>query len=775
MQTQLRLTERWVVFVGCTTIAAACLVWGLFAGCSDKSADSGDDPDGIPSASAAGLIYWPGDGARAKSTGSGIVIVDSAANAPEGFVPVSGASVTATDIDGEELDEATSSASGEFKLDGLTHGLVSLEIRTTPSAPDPDTVIHLTALAGLTALLGGDTPVDHDSAAHLALDGASCETFVIGTLQPVPPGTKVSDYISGDAIRTTSALEWLFMADNESSSLYPHALEFVFVNAMSGQVTRIEAAGPPAINGGALWGSDLDYLHYDGIDWFTVVDADTLIGSGLTESVEIVKRPDCPDAANRGAGWALPDELLKELESASAADIFMFQICGLRRSDGYSDIIRFNYFASRFAPAANRETVVFPFAPDAATGTAAYDAAWNRLHTKINNRLAQGGKPTLIVFVHGHSANVSPGPQFGGLTAEYLNGTSEIWTSHRLGLHHLRPCKMRLLAHLCYSQDFITAAAERFLELPFNQRADYIGYSSSSSTETSHGFLLESELEGTALAGSFFLTATMPHMVVDANNELTGLTDPNGQYISQLQSISFAGIVQHPQIMTVIGSPLWCTGLGPVVSITSPPILHTSIGIALSCDEELPQIVFFNGDTSTINWSIGDPKGAFRYPTPGGSLDAGETTMVGINYKCTEETSFTAPVTISGSRVNGTRSGSATTFVTVTIDPGSKSSDFVIDVLGPLAGRDINIWHPLPSEAQIDSTKLEMTQSGQPPPAAPWPTCPQTTFSVVYEGLKPDDTLYYGVHLRLENNTLDICGPEETIPCRYTIWYSRRP
>lgn len=774
MQAQSRKYTRWAVRVGCATIAAVCLAWGVFTGCSDKSADSGNDPEGIPPASASGLIFRPGDGGRAKVTGSGIVIVDSASNAPEGFVPASGASISAIDIDGELLDEATSTASGEFRLDGLTHGLVSLEIRTTPSNPDPDTVVHLTALAGINALLGVDNSIDHDGAAQLVLDGSSCESFVIGTLQPIPPETEVRDYISGDVIRTTSAFEWLFMVDDESSSLYPHPLDFVFVDAMSGQITRVNAGGPPAINGGALWGSDLDYLHYEGIDWLSVVDADTLIGSGLSASVEIVKRPDCPTATHRGADWALPDALLKELESASAADIFMFQICGLRRSDGYSDIVRFNYFASRFAPAANRETVVFPFAPDAKTGAAAYDAAWDRLHAKINNRLAQGGKPTLIIFVHGHSANVSPGPQFGGLTAEYLNGTSEIWTSHRLGFSHFRPCKTRLLAHLCYSQDFITAVGERFLELPINQRADYIGYSSSSSTETSHGFLLESELEGTALAGSFFLTATMPHMTVDANNELIGLTDPNGQYISQLQSISFAGIVQHPQIMTVVGNPVWCTGLGPVVSITSPPILYTRIGIALSCDEEMPQIVFLNGDTSTINWSISDSKGAFRYPTPSGSLDAGETTMVGINYKCTEETSFTAPVTIFGSRVNGTRSGSATTFVTVTIDPGSKSSDFVIDVVGPLAGRDINIWHPLPVEAQIDSTKLEMTQTGQQPPPAPWPSCPQTTFSVVYEGLKPDDTLYYGVQLRLENNTLDICGPEETIPCRYTIWYSRR-
>jgi len=745
----------------------------LFVNCSDKSSGPPEDP-GTPAGKATGFVYQSSTSRVSAGVASnGVIVVDSAHHAPEGFDPVAAASVQGTDLNGVQVASATTDDAGQFTIEDLPTGLTELEVRA-PGSPSPDTVIPITAIAGATIEVGAVHSVTREEATQIGLAGLPCQAMLLATMQPLPPGVQVYPFFESSSspdARTTAGYEWLLVVDSLVGGVFEHPVQYIFVNAVTGAVTRVNAMSMPSLNGASLWASDLDYVAYEGIDLSDPSDPD-LEAEGAALSPEVVRFEECDSAPESQSARSpvVPAGILDDLREAAPEDIFTLNVLGGNRSDFFADFNNMQDFFDGIAPAQNRGLVAFPVHPST-TATEDYFGPFNALKEGIADRIAEGGKPLLIVHVTAHGAK-------GIVVSEHSDGKSFSLTPEWLQLETTQACKFRLIASTCYAGSFVQGVKERFEALPITQRADFVGYGSSNEVETSVAKVLVQSVISLGLikTGSIFNNEVIPRLSIQ-NDDLAGLRQPNGQLIAELEVLT-AGLgfhVQHPVLVLLTGNPTRCAApLGPLVSIASPPISYTHIDNVLECRDSMGNVLIANTDTSRISWGWSKNTDYYDLSTDHGELAPDETVSVGVYYTCESETSFGLSLSIGGQRINGTRSGTASTFISVTLDPGARSQDFTLNPPAPLAGQTIRIWHPLPSFAEIDSSKLVIASTGEPIPQMPWPSCTGTTFTKAYEGANPEDTAQYGVRLEVSNVSFDGCAGSP-ITGRYTIWYSRRP
>ncbi|MEW5874393.1 MAG: carboxypeptidase-like regulatory domain-containing protein [Candidatus Zixiibacteriota bacterium] len=746
----------------------------LLTNCSDKSSGPGDGGGDQPIAKVTGFVYQE-TAARlsAHASANGVIVIDSAGHAPEGYDPVAGATIRVRDINGDQIKTATTDAAGHFALDSLPPGLIELDVRA-PGSPSADTVVAVTAIAGATIEVGATHSVTRGEATQIGLSGLPCQAMLLATMQPLPPGVQVFPFfesaLSPDA-RTTAGYEWLLVVDSLAGGVFEHPVQYIFVDAASGAVTRVNAMSMPSLNGASLWTSDLDYVAYEGIDLSDPSDPD-LEAEGAALSPEVVRFEECNSAPEPQSARSpvVPPGILEDVRTAAPEDIFTLNVMGGNRSDFFADFNNMQDFFDGIAPAQNRGLVAFPVHPST-TATEDYFGPFNALKEGIADRIVEGGKPLLIVHIAAHGGG-------GNVYSEHSDGKMFTLTPEWLQLETTQACKFRLIASTCYAGSFVQGVKERFEALPITQRADFVGYGSSNEDETSVAKILVQSVISLGLikTGSIFNNEVIPRLSIQ-NDDLAGLRQPNGQLIAELEVLT-AGLgfhAQHPVLVLLTGNPTRCAApLGPLVSITSPPISYTHIDNVLECRDSMGNVLIANTDTSRISWGWSKNTDYYDLSTDHGELAPDETVSVGVYYTCESETSFGLSLSIGGQRINGTRSGTASTFISVTLDPGTRSQDFTLNPPAPLAGQTVRIWHPLPSFAEIDSSKLVIASTGEPIPQMPWPSCTGTTFTKAYEGTNPEDTTQYGVRLEVSNVSFDGCAGTP-ITGRYTIWYSRRP
>lgn len=751
-------------------ILAAIAVIVMLAGCASKGTSPRNDGSG-DRARAEGYLYQTTTHAAA----AGLVIVDGPDHAPSGATALAGATVSAQTHDNHNVASVTTDGDGHFLFDDLPAGFLALEFRSAGGTGSPDTTLDLTAIAGSTIPVGATFATDRITAAQHALPGLPCEAILLGTMQPLPAGTEVhqsfSDVLGVEASHTTAGSEWLFVVDSIVNAGFTHPVQYIFVDAATNTVTsRVYAQSMPVVGAAELWGSDLAYAYYDGIEWSQINELDDITVTAVEFGPEVIQYEPCSEEKTSSPSTEIPQSLRKELETTAPEDIFTFAFCGGNRSDFFADFLHIQKFFAQYAPALNRRQVATPFENSSTVNTVYHDE-FEAQKQQILERLDAGGDPLLVVHITSH------GTEDGVIAAEFSDGRAFGLDAEYYELETAHACRIRLLVGACFSERFIENVKARFQSLPLNQRADFVSYAAASADEYSYGAtsFQEALSFGLIKSGGLFLNEALPLMTIEGN-ELVGLRRANGELQPELAELS--GVTgrqsQHPALAVLAGDPDWCAGgvLPPLIEVLGPPHEATVTGDEPECFDSVGTFGLRNGDQFTISWEWSSNTGYLDLDVSGGELSPAESLGLKLYYNCEAETSFTDNFTFSGTRLDGTRTGTASFTIQVTIDPGFKTQLFDIAPPSPFGTNTTNVWHPIPLGDKVDSTRLALAESGDPIPANPWPGCGQISFSVDYEGPQPGNPGYYGVELKTTNFTSQPCSEGNAIPCRYTVWYS---
>lgn len=419
-----------------------------------------------------------------------VFIVDGIANAPAGASALSGAEVRAFDIHGVLLGTATTAADGSFSMDGLPTGYARFEARADAQSALPDAVIEATIVPGAVIALGRAYPVDRAAASAAALAGVPAEALVAGSLNPLPAGTlvypqhdDVRPVIGSRPTRVLPADEWLFLVDPEPLTDFGHPVEYVFVDASTGAVTRIGTSYPPLANHGVLWPSRDDLFVYDPPLGTADVPVDALLGAG-PEGVQmplVEEDPDAPDEApfdpaDIASVPHVGDPILQGHFNNSGADgVFVVYI---RSGSDHHFFLNLGRMATAFRfegipfssmilqdltdlPAPDVDTSNLGPAQSIAARAAAVQqdvrAATLHFEPQIAQRLSQGRHSTLIVYICGHGGG-------GNMIIDFDEDESGTWGfgAADLGVTQTQACRVRVIIQSCSSESFQEDLAARF-------------------------------------------------------------------------------------------------------------------------------------------------------------------------------------------------------------------------------------------------------------------------------------------------------------------------
>ena len=180
------------------------------------------------------------------------VLLARAQTPPAGSRPAAGATVSVGAVSG-----MTDSA-GAFTLEGIPAGLGVLHV-STPAGPIGD--FPVTIFGGATAILGA--PAVTRAAALAAVKNALSSiptdpeaTIIIGPQEPLPAGTTVAPAYGDGNGRPNASLtytapseQWFIFVNPDPTLRYTHPVEFFFVDAASGALTKLDERSWPLING----------------------------------------------------------------------------------------------------------------------------------------------------------------------------------------------------------------------------------------------------------------------------------------------------------------------------------------------------------------------------------------------------------------------------------------------------------------------------------------------------------------------------------------------
>jgi Peptidase C13 family len=162
---------------------------------------------------------------------------------------------------------------GAFTLTNLPAGLGTLHVATTTGVAAD---FPVTVLGGATARLGAPAVTRADALAIVkkALAALTTEpktTVIIGPQEPLPAGTTVAPAFGNGYGQPSAALDfisnseqWLIFVDPKVVLFYQHPVEFFFVDAATGALTKLDETSWPFINGLSYYGDrDTDLASAD--------------------------------------------------------------------------------------------------------------------------------------------------------------------------------------------------------------------------------------------------------------------------------------------------------------------------------------------------------------------------------------------------------------------------------------------------------------------------------------------------------------------------------
>lgn len=452
---------------------------------------AGCDGDG----GAAALVLPPSE--LQGGTAEGVVaqvnplfIVDEIASAPAGATPLAGAEIRAFDIHGVLRGTTTTAADGSFTIGGLPTGYARFEARADAQSADPDVEIEATVVPDAVITLGRTYPIDRAAASAAALAGVPAAALAAGSLNPLPEGTLVypqhddlRPVIGSRPARVLPADEWLFFIDPEPLSDFGHAVEYVFVDASTGAVTRIGASYPPLANHGALWPSRDDLFTYDPPLGTTDLPDDAMLGAGpeLVQMPLVVPDPAAPDEApfdpaDIASVPHVGDPILQSHFNNSGTDgVFVVYI---RAGGDHHFFLNLGRMATAFrfegipfsnmilqdltdlpAPEVDTSNLSGSQANAARASAMQMDlrAATLYFEPQIAQRLTQGRHSTLIVYICGHGGG-------GNMIVDFEEDQSGAWGfgAADLGLTQTQACRVRVIIQSCGAESFQADVAALF-------------------------------------------------------------------------------------------------------------------------------------------------------------------------------------------------------------------------------------------------------------------------------------------------------------------------
>jgi hypothetical protein len=476
-----------------------------------------------------------------------VLILDALASAPAGATPVASAHVDIRRVDGSVVATTSTDAQGHFRVPGLPPGFLTVEVRLDAQAEEPDARIGFTSIAGATLELGAVHAVARDEAAAVALQGAPAEALVLGTMQPLPGGTVIQPRGRSPKdpalARTLSAPAYFFMIDPEPSTGLSHDLVYVFVDAGSGAVERIEGVPErPRINGEAIWSSDLDYFVHPGFDPLTIdvgIDPDAV--PAVIEAMpsdEVVQLPSGPAPGGATATSAIQG--VSPLPYGGADGIFVILIRAAHGSAARADWLEmFRYFKGQGIPMGNILSVIPERHLGPMDALSEYDLYLSLHNGRIQERLNIGLASTLIVYITGHQnrqedpVTKEMAPQ-GDVTWELKDGRQLDVTPSRLRLKTTPACKLRVIVDICFAELFGIKLVEDIETLPEDERPDLLVLCASEKDDTATQIpgWLSFFSAGLLERGGPFTQRIRDHARV-SGGDLSNVLDPTGTAISE--------------------------------------------------------------------------------------------------------------------------------------------------------------------------------------------------------------------------------------------------
>jgi len=216
---------------------------------SSKAVPPGNGQGVSRSGGLAGIVFVGADGA---------VLLARAETPPAGARPAPGATVSVGSVSGK------TDSTGMFNLQNIPAGLDVLHVAT---ADGPNADFPVTIFRGVTAQVG--TPRITRAGALAAVMNALSSihtdpqwTVIMGPQEPLPAGTTVAPAYGDEngqpnASPNYSARseQWFIYVDPNALLRYSKPVEFFFVDASSGALTKLDEMSWPLINGISYYGS----------------------------------------------------------------------------------------------------------------------------------------------------------------------------------------------------------------------------------------------------------------------------------------------------------------------------------------------------------------------------------------------------------------------------------------------------------------------------------------------------------------------------------------
>ena len=221
---------------------------------TDRARGPGDVPDPVPVAGAAAAVGFVSDGTPLAFTEA----------APAN--PFAGATVRAVRPNGSIAGESITDARGRFAFDNLPPGALYLEaFRNAASNAAPDHAEIVTTWPAAVIRVGRTHPVDFLTAATAVETAFGSDILLVGTRTPLAAGVEIGVDAPNGAIEThvVATESWLFMVDYEPAAQFAHRIDFVLVDAATGQQTVLANRDSlPVVAGQVRWLTAGDLLQF---------------------------------------------------------------------------------------------------------------------------------------------------------------------------------------------------------------------------------------------------------------------------------------------------------------------------------------------------------------------------------------------------------------------------------------------------------------------------------------------------------------------------------
>lgn len=652
-------------------------------------------PTDLPPARVSGRAYFESP-PRSRVGAAPSLRLDSAGLAPANLVPAPGIDIQVKDIEGVLVGRTVTGDDGSYTVADLPFGFLKVEGRVDRTSGKADAEADLTAYPEADVVLGTDYPVSRQAAIDqvLSLEDLSPYARVTVTGQPLSTGTIVypqggelgSDGPVYPVTRELTGPEWFFLIDKQPYAGYAHPVEYVFVSAADGTLTRIEDLyWWPLVNHGSLWARERMMYTYENMDWETFENG----GPIPTEAVaaptsEVVQAPLPPLPPDGEAMHRRLEELVGQAHNTDPDSLFIiiWQAAGesykkhdaSKMIDLFVNKGRVNYETNIRWIVSHRDAVRDPEGGTLDAGKSAYNAALTEFNTRIAERLAEGLHSTLFVYIVSHAG---PGA-FASYNTKDNQGGAYIYPE-TLKLTTTLACRVRVFLEFCFAKSFADPLAAEFNGLPPEKRHDYQIYSACGTDELSWAVPAEvSLLTGFNLsAGGRFTTNLLKYAGI-GGGDVTGLLNGAGDNVrSDLESLfgtpdPFAqNNWQHPDAIVAANDPDFCqegyiptttsviptttsttttTTLppdgGPDVTVTPEEInFEHNVG-ATGCPQTVGTITIRNNGSNPITWSAVSKHSAIRVSLNLGTLDPGEAKILTVVFDCSTRESIDTTIEV---------------------------------------------------------------------------------------------------------------------------------